>query len=263
MTDGSRETAGVGPHAGADGSGLPVRRERGLGSSRSVPSNADLASTRGDPRCWGALVALLGACAPVPVVCTTPGTCPEGLECLANRCAPIGGEPVASRGHRLLLRTVELAWVSESADHLGEPPPGVLLGRATSGTSALLLSFASPGARPEDVESAFLLLSGVPGCPPSTPTELSVWRVLGAWPDAGVSWAARPGFSGPWLTFHAQTRPHERVRVDVTELVRRDLGSGSGHIRVAVVAKPRSTHGAVVATGTGPGTPPELEVYLR
>jgi hypothetical protein len=70
----------------------------------------------------------VSACAPVPTPCVSPGQCPSGQECLANRCAPVGGEPVASESARQIADIVDLAIVAEHFDFGPSLPQQLNLG---------------------------------------------------------------------------------------------------------------------------------------
>ena len=54
---------------------------------------------------------MLVACAAGPRPCRSPSACAEGSECLANRCLPLGAEPVAPETRRVVLDPVAMAVV--------------------------------------------------------------------------------------------------------------------------------------------------------
>jgi hypothetical protein len=58
-------------------------------------------------------------------------------------------------------------------------------------------------------------------------------------------------------------RARDLVRLDVTNVVRREISGKTAQIRLAVLAAQTRGLGAAFATGTGAELGPTLEIYLR
>ncbi|MCC6217268.1 MAG: hypothetical protein IT376_20590 [Polyangiaceae bacterium] len=208
----------------------------------------------------GALLAL--ACAPGPQPCVTPGTCPTGEECLANRCVASGGEPVAPGARRVVLAPVELAVIREGRALRGLPL-AVTFGRAGAPREALLLGFGGELRRDGELEAAFLVLEPVEGEPSAEDVPVRVSRVLERWRPGEVGGRRAPAAGEPSARGVARTRPALPLRVDVTAIVRRWRADPHGAAGVVVRADAESPDGATYALGSGRGRAPYLELYLR
>jgi hypothetical protein len=199
------------------------------------------------------------ACATTPVPCRSPGACPSGSECLAQRCAALGAEPVAPSAGRLVLEPADIAVVSSHAGHDGGLPPSVTFGGAAAASEVLLVRFGGH-FRARNVVAAFLVLEPARGAEPSaTDVRLEVALAARGWSSRGTRSASRRGPVGVAL---ARTRPAAPLRVDVTAQLH-ELGDSDGdeHGFVLRAAGP-SPRGAVYSTGAD-GAPPRLDLYLR
>jgi hypothetical protein len=214
-------------------------------------------------RSSGAVVlpALLAACASSPIPCASPGACPAGLECLANRCVVEGYDPVAAGTERIVVRPSALA-VAGAEPAGGELPGAITLGGAVA-SHALFLRFDASW-RPRDVESAFLLLDPVPASQPSAhEVAVVVWRVAGAWSETSIRAGERPTLRAPMARGVAGSSPASVLRVDVTEIVRWLDEHPQSDRGVALAADSQAGHGASFATGAAGGNGPRLELYVR
>ncbi len=180
--------------------------------------------------------------------CATPGACPAGQECLANRCVVQGYDPVAAGTRRIVVEPSALSVVSAKGE--GDEGSVTFGGRAT-GAVALHLAFAGGWREAGRVESAFLLLDAVPGSPPGRDdVPVVAWRVAGA--------ALRP----PFGRGVARSSPPSPLRIDVTEIVRFLVEHPRADQGIAVVATAGEGHGASYLTGAAGGAAPRLEIYL-
>jgi hypothetical protein len=208
--------------------------------------------------------------------CVSPGTCGRGYECLANRCAPLGGDPVRADTRRIVVGASRIAVVSSRASAPPraatasdrELPGAVRFGSAELGASALIVSFASAfepvWARAREVDSAFLILEPMPGAAVGTADiEVAALRVSEKWDAAKVSWRSQPRAGLPSSRGLARSSPPSTLRIDVTELVRYERTRARQHHGIAVRAAGGSDLGAAFATGATLGVGPRLEVYLR
>lgn len=203
------------------------------------------------------------ACAPGPQPCMGVGECPEGSECLANRCTLLGADPVASDTRRLVLTPRKMAVIGASEQQSSELPPAVTFGSAAGG-AALYLDF-EPGWRgARGIESAFLVLDPLPGTPRG-PEDVRVhaWRVGAAWRSDELSWLGQPTLLPPNATGIARGAPPMPLRVDVTEIVVYLAEHTTSNHGIAVRASGGSDVGASFATGASGGSAPQLELYVR
>jgi len=205
------------------------------------------------------------ACAPGPTPCITPGTCPAGYECLANRCVPLGGEPVPENSERRVLRPSAMALVS-ARDHRAadELPAAITFGSRTVGSVALYLRFdPMPDAAPR-LDTALLLLEPMAGTRPSAEEVLvEVWRVQDEWHTGSLHWVSQPRLALPRSRGLARSSPPSTLRIDVTDIVRYQTEHPRGNHGLALKADGDGPHGASFATGSGDGRGPRLELYLR
>jgi hypothetical protein len=204
------------------------------------------------------------ACARGPIPCNTPGTCPEGQECLANRCSPLGGEPVAADTTRLVVRPSAMALVSSAAHREGDAlPTAVALGSRVEGAIALYLRFEPVWRGKPPVASAFMLLEPMAGTQPGLgEVPVSIWRVQEDWEGEQLTWLRQPRVGPPEARGLARSSPPTTLRIEVTELVHYLQQHPYGDHGLALKAPGDRPHGASYATGAGGGVGPRLELYF-
>jgi hypothetical protein len=202
----------------------------------------------------------MGGCAASPRPCLSPSACPEGNECLANRCLPLGAEPVATDSRRIVLDPVAMAVVRAGARQQSALPPTVTFGGPASQDEQLLVAFPDRWG-PVEIDTAFLLLEPALDAEPSaSDIEIGVAIAAGEW-RSGTGGGV-PASHGPKANGLGRTRPPAALRVDVTALVRemaRQPRSAHGFLVRAERPGPR---GAVYSTGVD-GPAPHLDVYFR
>jgi hypothetical protein len=203
-------------------------------------------------------------CASGPVPCTSPGTCPTGTECLANRCLPVGSDPVPEDSRRLVLRPTSLALVSSRGHtNAGALPPAFAFGSRREGAVALYLRFEPRWQGQSAVHSAFLLLDPLPGTQVGTEAvAVRAWRVERPWQPAELSWLRQPPVVPPSTDAWARSSPPATLRVDVTPIVRYWQDHPRANRGLALLASGDGAHGASYATGTNGGIGPRLELYF-
>ena len=208
---------------------------------------------------------LWSSCAPSPSPCTTPGVCGSGEECLANRCMPLGSEPVAPDTRRLLLRPRAIAVVSASASDQTDPlPNAVTFGGEKAGASALFLEFELRENEIKSLDSAFLLLEPLPmSAPEQERIEVDAWRIAERWDRDTVSWLAQPALAPPSSRGIAQSSPLAVLRIDVSAIIRFWLRQPLQNRGLALKAPGGDGHGVSFATGASDGSAPRLELYVR
>lgn len=245
-----RHRAGTAHEAG----GLPLQSlprppaPRGAGTSRRR-------------RPWLAGVALLlGACTRPLQPCRSPSACPENEECLAQRCLPVGAEPVDPSSRRLVLEPVQLAVVRTHENPQPGVPPTVSLGGPSEQSEQLLVRFAQSWLS-SDVDAAFLSLQAAAAAEPSADdVRIEVALASGSWSSGTVGDA--PSTRSPSSSGVGRTRPPAALRVDVTAQLR-ELAEQPERDRGFVVrASGESVRSAVYSTGTD-GFGPRLDVYFR
>jgi hypothetical protein len=135
---------------------------------------------------------------------------------------------------------------------------------AQMGELVVLLRFAVSYRNDATIERAFLVLEPVEGAPPArASTTLEVARILERWDPAKASWGRRPRLTVPELRAIVPPGKAERVRVDVTELVRRWAKCAPDDHGLALFASSAGSPAAHYATGLAHARGPTLEVYLR
>jgi hypothetical protein len=213
------------------------------------------------------VLAALGSCtcSRSPVPCTTPGTCPAGEECLANRCVASGSEPVGSNTRRLVLMPTSLGLVSATTEAGNDPLPGVVVfGSQPHGASTLYLNFSPEWRRYDQVDSAFVLLEPMPGTSPARePTEVTAWRVRQAWTARDLGRITQPPLGAPTARALARSAPPQTLRIDITAIVRYWAAHPRSAHGLALRAAGGNAHGASFSTGFGEGIVPRLELYVR
>jgi hypothetical protein len=203
--------------------------------------------------------ALILGCAATPRPCRSPSACLTGSECLADRCLPLGAEPVDPRSQRLVLDATAVAVVRTKAGRQSALPPTVRLGGPTSQSEGLLVHF--PAHWHElDIASAFLLLEpALDAEPTASDVEVGVALAAAAW-SSGIL-ASVPASRGPTSAGLARTRPPSLLRIDVT-LQLRELAKAPGSDRgLLIFATQPSPRGAIYSTGID-GVAPRLDVYF-
>lgn len=213
--------------------------------------------------CFVLVTTLLVGCSRAPEPCGSPGTCPEGQECLANRCVIAGGIPVSEDSQRLVLEPMQMAVVSAERSYETGLPPAVTFGSSTEGASAIYLRFAPTTSDPKRIQSAFLLLEPLPGTLPSNDVDVDVWRVREPWKSERLTWLQQPELAPPRGEGIARSRPPSTLRVDVTSIVAYLAENGENDFGMALESGSGDGAGASFATGAAGGRTPRLEVYLR
>ncbi|HMJ12071.1 MAG TPA: hypothetical protein VK524_11690 [Polyangiaceae bacterium] len=211
------------------------------------------------------LLGLALGCSRGPVPCMSPGTCGSGYECLANRCVPLGSEPVAIETLRVVLTPSDIAVVTANGPRPAQGVPGVVrFGSAQDGPTALFLRFAPVRARAQRIDRAFLLLEPMPGAAGGhDDVQVEALHVGSSWDDASLSWSRQPRVGLPKSPGLARSSPPSTLRIDVTELVRHQRERSHADVAIAVKAGGGSGAGAVFATGATRGLGPRLELYVR
>jgi hypothetical protein len=231
--------------------------------SQTVRADERLAAR---PRALGAVLisaacAATLSCAAGPRPCRSPGACPPGNECLADRCLPLGAEPVDANSRRVVLSPRAIAVVRPAADTRGAIPPSVTLGGPAAQSEQLLLAFPIAALGPGDVDAAFLLLEALQDADPSAAdVPIEVTLAASDW-ASGISDAA-PSTRGPRGAGVGRTRPPAPLRIDVTAHVQalaQQPDNDHGFLLRAAQSTPR---GAVYSTGAD-GSLPRLDVYVR
>lgn len=210
-----------------------------------------------------ALALCLAACSRAPEPCASPGTCPEGQECLANRCVIAGGIPVSEDSRRLVLEPQQIAVVSAERSYDAGLPPAVTFGSRAEGASALYLRFAPTTSDPKRIQSAFLLLEPLPGTLPGADVDVDVWRIRQPWRPDRLTWLSQPELAPPRGEGIARSSPPSTLRVDVTAIVEYLAAHGENDFGMALESGSGDGAGASFATGAAGGHTPRLEVYLR
>jgi hypothetical protein len=204
-----------------------------------------------------ALAALTTACVSHPTPCAAANACSDGLECLANRCVPVGGEPVPQQDQRQLLQLEQVGvWSRAQRDH--GLPPTVVLGEAGDNSSRFILRFAAPSPALQ-IDAAFLLLYPLPDAPPAGRDLQFQFHPLSApWSGDGAPQQdgriAAVGRMQPAAPFP--------LRIDVTELVQRMQQSPRQNYGFLIDTDTTTLPGASYQTGTAGGAP-QLEVYAH
>jgi hypothetical protein len=211
-------------------------------------------------RLWLAATALLLACCtPSVQPCRSPSVCPTNEECLAQRCMPLGAEPVDPGSERLVLEPLQVAVVRVHGRPQPGLPPTVSLGGPGEGEQ-LLVRFPEAWAGMQ-VNAAFLLLEPAVGAEPSAAdVALDVALASSSWSSGTADEA--PSTRSPRSSGVGRTRPPAPLRIDVTAQLRelaREPGQNRGFLIRARGASPRSV---VYSTGAD-GFAPRLDVYFR
>ncbi len=206
-----------------------------------------------------ALVAWIAAgvisCAPGPVPCGGGDRCPPGEECLANRCVPLGGDPVPPDSLRLVcpLTGSRVALQGRLQTPLS---PQIHLGRDVE---TAYFQFERRWQALSRIDAAFLVIDTPP--PPALPLEVEVWSIRPE--DSAGGFGARPPQAEP-PNSRGVARAGVPLRVDVTELVQHWHESGLGDgLAVSAAAPTGGLPSTALVLGTAGGQAPRLEVYGR
>jgi len=211
-----------------------------------------------------ALVVFCG-CSRSPEPCASAGVCPEGQECLANRCVVAGGEPVSSDAERRVAEPSRMVVLSDAHESGSEPlPPGVTFGAEHRGSTALFLEFPPVWRGAHEIEAAFLVLEPLAGAQPSSEdVRVTAWRVRGRWNERDLTRLRRPELAPPNADGIARTAPPTPLRIDVTDIVSYLSKNPRSDFGIALESGGGSGTGATYATGASGGRAPRLEVYTR
>lgn len=202
-------------------------------------------------------------CAPTPVPCNGPNRCDAGSECLANRCVPLGSEPVAENSQRAVAEVTEFAVIASAGDFGGGLPGFVALGAERTGTLELLLRFEPIWRTGGRVDQAFLLLDPLPHSRSATgEVAVDVWRIEHAWSRADVTWMSQPALGYPKARGIASSNGAP-LRVEVTQLVNYLREHPEHDYGIALRAAAVHDTGVSYATGVAGGSAPRIEVYGR
>lgn len=210
-----------------------------------------------------ALVAL--GCSRSPEPCASAGTCPEGQECLANRCVAAGGEPVSSDSIRLTAEPSGMVVVKQNGEQSPTVlPSSVAFGSERDGTTALYLRFPAVWHEARRIEAAFLVLDPMPGTLPARgDVEVEAWRVREPWLDDELSYLTQPELGPPHSSGIARSAPRSVLRIDVTQIVSYLRDHPESNHGIALKCRDSAGGGASYATGASGGRAPRLEVYAR
>jgi hypothetical protein len=139
----------------------------------------------------------------------------------------------------------------------------VAVGEAT-GEILVLLRFAASYRDDAEIVRAFVVLDPLAGAPPAAGrTTLEVAAILEPWASSTATWGRRPRLAVPELAAIAGPGEGRRVRLDVTELVRRWSKHRADDHGIAIFANTASQPARFFSTGLAHANGPELEVYLR
>jgi hypothetical protein len=203
-------------------------------------------------------VLYLGCAAQPGGPCAGP-TCPDGLECSTNVCAPPLEAPVPEASDRIVVWPTRMAVVSRSsaAPHL---PPIATLGARVDGETRWLVDFQPYPAELPRIERALLVLTASPSTGDDD-IDLRVFTIHAPWDTLEVRYRSLPSFGRPEARGLARSRPPSPLRVDVTELVRHQALQAEAY-GLVIVAEAGPGHGAQYFTGASGGEGPRLELYL-
>ena len=209
----------------------------------------------------------VAACARSPVPCTSAGACPSDSECLANRCVPLGSDPVSLDTRRIVLSPSEIAVVSARGGQdsaLGALPASVTFGGASDGASALYLRFEPRWRGARQIDTAFLLLDPLPGAAAdAADVSVEAWRIASDWERGGLSWVRQPRRAPPYARGLARSSVPAPLRIDVTEIVRHWHEHARSERGLVVESCSGDAFGASFATGASGGAAPRLDLYVR
>lgn len=207
---------------------------------------------------------LVLACSRGPEPCASAGTCPEGQECLANRCVVAGGDPVPADSQRLVVEPEAMAVVEGRQREPGELPAAVTFGSSAGTTATLYLRFPGVWRDKRRIEAAFVILEPMAatfGSNEDVPVD--AWRVAERWQPHALTLASQPELGLPRGRGIARSAPPGPLRIDVTALVRHLAKNTASDHGIALRAAAGDAAGASFATGVAGGRSPRLEIYVR
>jgi hypothetical protein len=194
----------------------------------------------------------------------SPGQCSADMECLANRCVPLGSDPVQPSTRRIVAAPSAIAVVSSRGTGGETLPAAVTFGGAAEGAAALYLRFAPVWHGAGAIQNAFVLLEPLPGTQIAPDdVEVEAWRVAGAWDPLRLAWLAQPRLAPPRARGIARASPPAPLRIEVTEIVRYWQKHARSERGLAIKSAAGDAFGASFATGAGGGAAPRLELYAR
>ncbi|HEX7602444.1 MAG TPA: DNRLRE domain-containing protein, partial [Polyangiaceae bacterium] len=162
------------------------------------------------------------------------------------------------------LAVLASASVGSHAASKGAVPEVIALGRADTGSLVVLMRFVATWRADADVDGAFLTMEPLEGAPParvSTPIEIA--RVLEPWSSETATWGRQPRLGVPEVAAFVPGHPAQRLRVDVTAIVRAWPRHAHDEHGIALLARGDDPFGSVFTTGVADGVGPRLEVYVR
>lgn len=197
---------------------------------------------------------VLAGCAAGPAPCRTASGCSPTQECLANRCALMGSDPVNPTSERRVITPNRFA-VSQASSELW--PSSARLGGPRA--QRLFLDFDLEWESLGDVQSAFLLVYPAPGSADSRPVHIRVDRLDSDWSASGVAKGSLPSLAGGGA--RAIAAGDHLVRVDVSHLLHGRLSHPTEFRGFSVSADEDASGGFVASTGVN-GRSPRLELYV-
>lgn len=201
------------------------------------------------------------SCAPGPAPCTTAGTCPEGTECIANRCSVTGYDPASPTSRRWTREPSALVFTT-GARSQARAGPALVFGNGALGAARVLLAFDLPWSEVRRVESAFVVLSPLPGVVTGgADVRVRALSVREPWSPADVARGAAPRLAAPESSGIAQTSPPQALRIDVTAWAEWARAHPSLEHGLALLASGGSDSGAAFASGESGDPAPRLEIY--
>lgn len=193
-----------------------------------------------------------------PEVCAPPtNECPGELGCVVGQCRGKEGV-VAVETRRVVLHAREVRVLS-SRDPSREDV--VALGAEAGGDVAVLMKFDAGVGRGVTIEGAFLVLEPELESPgPARAVQVAVAPILADWSPESASWGRLPPLGGALGQVAVPPARRAPLRFDVTALVAKRAGAGSGLALTAVGDDPV---GARFITRARSTEGPKLELYLR
>lgn len=180
-----------------------------------------------------------------------------GTECLADRCVPLGTDPVPAHTARRVLEAGGVAVVRSNRTGAGLPPT-VTFGGPEPTREQLLVRFARSWTE-LDVRAAFLVLAPALDADPSGP-DVQLEVALAAEPWAPGTLGKAPPQQSPSSAGLGRTRPPALLRIDVTAQLRALARHPENDHGLLLRASAPSARGATYLTG-GAGGVPRLDVY--
>jgi hypothetical protein len=210
--------------------------------------------------------ALMWACGgdlPGPRICSERDPCDKGKTCVLGRCRKDKTMPISVDAPLLRFDPEDLAWL-DGARAVGKSELGdrIVLGREGESSARLLMRFAvtmPPAAR---VQRALLELEPLPDCarrPGRMVVEVA--HVLSPWRSAEVA-SPGPELGLPMRAAEVAITPAQRLRLDVTDVVKEWARHPKRYHGLALMASGDSPTGACYTTGLTNGSGPRLSIFL-